>query len=365
MILGNLAAERENCELIANVGCISPLVSLLIYGSDNGKKESSGTLWNLSKGSLEIKSRIADEGAIPPLVELMRTGSSGSRLYASGTIASLANNSNNCLLIPEAGGVSALIEMLTAKEEGKHGDLLHENAALALRNLAVRAENKTEIVKQGGVPPLVALLSDSSDSCKKQAAGALSNLAVNSKNKRIIAAYGAIPPLVSIISVGQEKCVDRALSALRQLSRNSDNKLTIARNGCIPLLVGLLSSDIVNFREKTAEILSSLANDLEDTYSTGNFIWHTLLEVPNKVIIARSGGVKPLIDLLTDSSEVVKQHATCALCSLATVEENRVLIAQEGGIIPLVNLLDAGIYFYVLDIDIFFSSYFLSSRICS
>ena len=112
MILGNLAAERENCELIANVGCISPLVSLLIYGSDNGKKESSGTLWNLSKGSLEIKGRIADEGAIPPLVELMRTGSSGSRLYASGTIASLANNSNNCLLIAEAGGISALIEML-------------------------------------------------------------------------------------------------------------------------------------------------------------------------------------------------------------------------------------------------------------
>jgi hypothetical protein len=57
------------------------------------------------------------------------------------------------------------------------------NAAAALQNLAVIADNQVSIAWEGAVEPLIALLKNGSDEGKTKAAGALQNLAINAESK--------------------------------------------------------------------------------------------------------------------------------------------------------------------------------------
>jgi len=47
----------------------------------------------------------------------------------------------------------------------------------------VNPQNEVQIVQEGGMRPLVALLRSSNDKVQRQAAGALANLSVHPKNK--------------------------------------------------------------------------------------------------------------------------------------------------------------------------------------
>ena len=57
------------------------------------------------------------------------------------------------------------------------------NAAAALQNLAVIADNQVSIAREGAVGPLIALLKNGSDEGKTNAAVALQSLAVNAESK--------------------------------------------------------------------------------------------------------------------------------------------------------------------------------------
>ena len=93
-------------------------------------------------------------------------------------------------LLVEGGMKNAGIDDLIAKLSS--GDEMgKEEAAGALRNLAINADNKVAIAKAGGIEPLVALARDGTAGAKEHAAGALRSLAVNNeKNKNMINSAG-------------------------------------------------------------------------------------------------------------------------------------------------------------------------------
>ena len=84
-----------------------------------------------------------------------------------------------------------------------------------------------EIAKQGGIPPLIALLQNGTSEDKTHAAGALLSLANNADNEVEIAKQGGIPPLIALLQNGTSEGKTQAAGALRNLACNADNKATI------------------------------------------------------------------------------------------------------------------------------------------
>ena len=84
---------------------------------------------------------------------------------------------------------------------------------------------------RGDFGPLVALVRGGSERAKEQAAAALRNLAVNADNQVTIAAAGAIEPLVALVRGGSEGANAQAAAALWNLADNADNQVKIALAG--------------------------------------------------------------------------------------------------------------------------------------
>ena len=81
------------------------------------------------------------------------------------------------------------------------------------------------IAAAGGIPPLVALVRDGDAGGKEQAAGALRSLAVNADNQVAIARAGGIEPLVALARSGTDGQKEHAAAALRNLAVNDDNQI--------------------------------------------------------------------------------------------------------------------------------------------
>ena len=128
------------------------------------------------------------------------------------------------------GSISTLIKFVTSgTDAGK------ENAARALRNLAVNADNQIAIATKGGIEPLIALVKSGTDVGKEKAAGALWNLAVNADNKIAIATKGGLEPLIALVKSGTDAGKEHAADALLILDSilavNADNRARGGRGG--------------------------------------------------------------------------------------------------------------------------------------
>ena len=85
-----------------------------------------------------------------------------------------------------------------------------ENAAAALWNLALNADNQVAIAHAGGIAPLVELTRSGSAVAQLNAAAALWNLALNADNRVAIAQAGGIAPLVELTHIGSAGAQEKA-----------------------------------------------------------------------------------------------------------------------------------------------------------
>ena len=115
-----------------------------------------------------------------PLITLARDGTDEQKEYAAGALQNLAVNEENKVSIARAGGMAP------------HSATLSVSAPLASPTSAPlhRVANS----EAGGIVPLVALASNGTDEQKVQAAAALWNLAVNAENQVAIARAGEMRP---------------------------------------------------------------------------------------------------------------------------------------------------------------------------
>ena len=59
-------------------------------------------------------------------------------------------------------------------------------------------------------------------------------------------------------------------------------------------------------------------------------------------VIASTGGIIPLVKLVSTGNDMSKEQAASALWHLSVDEGNKMLITRSGGIAPIVQLLDDG-----------------------
>ncbi|KAI8542077.1 hypothetical protein RHMOL_Rhmol08G0110900 [Rhododendron molle] len=117
-----------------------------------------------------------------------------------------------------------------------------------------------------------------------------------------------------------------ATAELRLLAKhNSDNRIVIANSGAIDLLVDLLRSTDVKIQEESVTALLNLS--INDN---------------NKTAIANANAIEPLIHVLETGTPEAKENSAATLFSLSVIEDNKVRIGRSGAIKPLVELLGNG-----------------------
>ncbi|XP_065873306.1 U-box domain-containing protein 4-like [Euphorbia lathyris] len=117
-----------------------------------------------------------------------------------------------------------------------------------------------------------------------------------------------------------------ATSELRLLAKhNMDNRIVIANSGAINVLVNLLRSTDTGIQENAVTALLNLS--INDN---------------NKTAIANADAIEPLIYVLETGSSEAKENAAATLFSLSVIEDNKVRIGRSGAIVPLVDLLGNG-----------------------
>ncbi|KAG6750724.1 hypothetical protein POTOM_045233 [Populus tomentosa] len=130
----------------------------------------------------------------------------------------------------------------------------------------------------------------------------------------------AIPQLLNPLSPGRANThpdlQEDLITTIFNLSIHENNKQLIAENPLvIPLLVESVGSGTIETRRNAAAALFSLSS-LDS----------------NKLVIGKSGALKPLIGLLEEGHPPAMKDAALAIFNLCLVLENRVRAVQEGAV---------------------------------
>ncbi|CAL1357043.1 unnamed protein product [Linum trigynum] len=117
-----------------------------------------------------------------------------------------------------------------------------------------------------------------------------------------------------------------AAAELRFLTKhNKENRVIVAQSGAIPPLLSLLYSEIQLTQEHAVTALLNLSINEE-----------------NKTMIAEAGAIEPLIHVLNSGSDTAKENSAATLFSLSVLEQYKARIGRSGAVKALVNLLRSG-----------------------
>ena len=185
------------------------------------------------------------------------------------------------------------------------------------------------MAKAGVIPPIISWLQGGNLNSQAAAAQALLNLAMDNPMTQIaIAKSHGIPPLIALVRQSSQEGQDYAARALFHLASNAENKQTIAESGGIKPLVSMLSAEWPSAAELAALLMVRLMQDQPFVSKS----------------IADKGGIVPLVKLLSDGSLGAQQQAGAMLAEMALVPEIRDQIANAGGIKKMIALLTSGTF---------------------
>ena len=307
-----LSNDVDNRKAIAEAGAIERLVVQLRSPSIVVQEVAASVLNLLIRDGRKNVTQCAESGGITPLVDLLSSQSAVARAQAALVIGAMTQSgegrraetqsADHQAVIVQEGGIAPLVSLLTSTDADSRAA-----AAGALWSLARGLpESQVAVADAGAIKPLVALLQDPDSRQQLAAAGAISGLAAgNPFNQDAVTDSDAIPSLVALLSYAQNKEVQgHAANALAELSRDhAENQSAVAAAGAIIPLISLLKVivDATPSNEMAAGALWSLS----------------ARHLPNQVAIAEAGGIQPLVDLLGTGNDQARKQAAGALASLA------------------------------------------------
>lgn len=313
------AEAHDNRIAIAEAGAIPILVSLLDGESEECKQHSAGALLNLTKENESNQQDIA-EG----VVEMLQNGSKSGQEHASQLLRNLAEAPENRYSIAKAGAVPELVRQL---ERGTPKSMIMAAKCLALIALK-SAQHRSMVTNE-----LVMLLGSNDEAIRQRASEALGDMAAEERpgaKRRVLASgLSQVEGLVKLLRDGiKDDRIEAQEYALLSLSSTSD---AAAREACVKS--GGISALIDSLRggklsaiaqEHAATVLSSLAGAAAE----------------NALSIKESGGIEPLVRLLTSGIKDAKKCAALALAQLARHAEAGSDIAVAGGVTAFVTWLE-------------------------
>lgn len=208
----NLSLHEPNKALITSSGAIKSLIYVLKTGTDTSKQNAACGLLSLALID-ENKLSIGACGAIPPLVCLLINGTNRGKKDALTTLYKLCSVKLNKERAINAGVVKPLVGLVSEQGNG-----LAEKAMVVLSLLTGIDSGKEVIVEEGGIAALVEAIEDSSDKGREFAVLILLQLCMDSvRNRGLLVREGGIPPLVALSQNGTAKAKHKAETLLGYL----------------------------------------------------------------------------------------------------------------------------------------------------
>ena len=240
-VLAKLAPDNPGSPVvIVNAGAISPLVTLLCSGA---RGQGGG-----GRRALHLSPQLALDAA------RHRHGPGGPRRHGLGRgagarhplLLTLAQDADNCMAIAKAGAIPRLVEQL--RGGGRTSVKAQELAAAVLSYLSATPTRAVEaIAAANGIRPLVTMLAGGTPAAQAHAARVLSDMAKASpRNQAQILSEGAVTPLVALLAKENDpRTKAEAAGALRALCDQParDAKGAWPSAGAIKPLVALLNED--------------------------------------------------------------------------------------------------------------------------
>ena len=242
ILLGNLSAleNAQTGESIRKAGGVKALAELLNSGTDSHQTHAAFALGGLAvHAANQVPIRKAE--CIPQLIQLAKTGTEVQKGHATKAISGLTGAPSNTGHIIEGGGIKLLVGLALDGPSGQYS----ADAACALGNLATERIGCDSIREAGGIPPMIALIRNGTESQKEFAARALRKLAESKANAVQICDAGAISPLVRLVKHGTETQKEEGAFALGTLAKDDTNDAYITQlhnEGGVSPLVELLVS---------------------------------------------------------------------------------------------------------------------------
>ncbi|WOK92358.1 hypothetical protein Cni_G01049 [Canna indica] len=210
----NLSLCEENKAIIAAAGAVHHLVNALSFGTPAARENAAGTLLRLAELE-DLRATIGRSGAIPALVSLLETGGTRGKKDAATALFTLFANKENRARAVEAGVVRPLLDLMADPESE-----MVDKAAYVLHRVLTVPEGRTATVEESGLPVLVEMVEVGSRRQKEVAM--LSLLEICEENvayRRMVVREGAIPPVVALAQSSSRTTKEKAealIAFLRQ-----------------------------------------------------------------------------------------------------------------------------------------------------
>lgn len=370
--LGNLAVNTENKILVVEMGGLEPLIRQMMASNIEVQCNAVGCITNLATQD-DNKSKIAKSGALVPLTKLARSKDIRVQRNATGALLNMTHSAENRAELVNAGAVPVLVSLLSNEDAD-----VQYYCTTALSNIAVDEQNRKILAKTEMhlVLQLVKLMDSPSPRVQCQLTLALRNLASDSGYQVDIVRAGGLPHLVQLLTCTHQPLVLAAVACIRNISIHPSNEALIIEAGFLAPLVLLL--DYMDSEEIQCHAVSTLRNLAASSVNNRTSLLEAgavekckelVLKVPLSVqleisacfaILALADDLKPrlyesrIIDVLipltfSENGEVCGNSAAALanLCSRVLDEHKQYIIGNwstpNGGIYDfLVRFLQSG-----------------------
>ncbi|CAH2354712.1 vacuolar protein 8 [[Candida] railenensis] len=252
--LGNLAVNNENKILIVEMGGLEPLIRQMMSINIEVQCNAVGCITNLATQD-DNKSKIAKSGALIPLTKLAKSKDIRVQRNATGALLNMTHSGENRQELVNAGAVPVLVSLLSNEDAD-----VQYYCTTALSNIAVDEGNRKKLAttEPNLVSQLVKLMDSPSPRVQCQATLALRNLASDSGYQVEIVRSGGLPHLVQLLTCNHQPLVLAAVACIRNISIHPQNEALIIDAGFLKPLVGLL--DYNDSEEIQCHAVSTLRN---------------------------------------------------------------------------------------------------------
>jgi vacuolar protein 8 len=213
----------------------------------------------------------------------------------------------------------------------------------ALRSILSKTGSSTgrRLLWGGGiVPVLVEKLNTNGTAEVVELAAAAVTRMTSDTEIRLAARETVTLPLILLLSGGKVRAKEHAAAALRNLATEAEFRQHITENGAIPLLVRMLVEGTAMAQEKAAGALVTLGTS--GGPASDKMLQNLTLDARSSRVLATAGALCPLVQMLTEGTEIAQERAAATLANFAAEPLNRKLVHAAGAVPVLIVLLRKG-----------------------
>eukprot|EP00741_Cyanophora_paradoxa_P020987 tig00021319_g20261.t1 len=186
-------------------------------------------------------------------------------------------------------------------------DAQRQSARALLQLSSMNDATRVKILKEGGLPTLVALAGSADVEVQRSTAACFAQLATNAENQAILVKDGGLKAMLALLATTDVQVQRAGLAALMMLAQKPEHNAEIVNHGGLSRIIAIAKSDNPDLQLGSASTLSVLSANSK----------------ASQVKIVEEGGLPVLCTLARSSNLEVKKQAARAITACVSNDQNK------------------------------------------